>query len=312
MALARRAASSTLKVAVPASTSNVGTGFDALGIALDHRLTATWSPAEKTSVDREGPLSESLLSVGRDPVLRGMRRAAILAGKDLPSGHLLVRTDFPPARGLGASGAGLVAGLLLGNKLVGGRLSKEVLLEEAIKLEGHPENATASLLGGATWSGADGKGGWVRIPVALHKDLRFLLIVPPYPLATKRAREVLPSSVAFARATAQASRVPLLLEGLRTLDPVLLRVGVLDELHVAPRLKLLTGAESMLQFADQAGALATTLSGAGSALLVLTRVGDSKALETRLRARVRRLWGESGDVLRAAPVKRGAEFVKGS
>ncbi|RMH02397.1 MAG: hypothetical protein D6702_08930 [Planctomycetota bacterium] len=309
MALARSRPPRALALRVPASTSNLGPGFDAFGVALSPALKVRWRPAEKLELLRGGGLAESVLPIGRDPVLRGLRRAAILAGGGPPPGRIEVEAPFPPGRGLGASGAGLVAGLLLGNRLLGDRIPHEEILAEAIQLEGHPENATASLLGGAHWSAPGPDRRWRHLPVHLHRDLRFLLVVPPYPLATRRAREVLPDRVPFARAAAQARRPPLLLEGLRTLDEDLIRIGIEDDLHVAPRLRQLTGARSVLEFAARAGAIATTLSGAGSALLVLTRRGQLLQLEQRLKTRVRRLWGESGQVLRAQAESRGASFL---
>jgi len=299
---------SPLKLVVPASTSNVGPGFDALGIALNLVLEVAWKPGPRNRLERKGALAESVLSFGQDPVRRGMRRAAMLAGRELPTGELEVRASFPPARGLGASGAGLTAGLLLGNRLTGNRVSKEDLLQEAIQLEGHPENAAASFLGGGHWSLPGPKGGWIHLPVALHRDLRFLLVLPPYPLSTGRAREVLPVSVPFGKAVAQSRRIPALLEGLRRLDPELLRAGIEDDLHVQPRLKQLAGQKGMLAFARESGALGATLSGAGSALLVLTRSQGIAGLEKRLAGKAARLWGESGGVLRARPAARGAFF----
>ena len=297
-----------LRLRVPASTSNVGPGFDSFSIAVDHFVDLRWEPSERIEIERKGGLVESTLSPGRDPVLRGMRRAAVLAGANLPPGKITVESGFPPGRGLGASGAGMVGGLLIGNRLTGSKLSPEVLLAEAIALEGHPENATAALLGGAHWSVPRAKNDWLHHPVQLHKDLRFLVVIPPYPLATGRSREVLSTSVSLQRAVEQARRTPILLAGLRRLDPELIRLGIQDELHVAPRLKLLTGAQSVLDFAEKAGAIAATLSGAGSALLVLTRTGELRALEAKLQNRVKRLWGESGSVLNARVCAKGATF----
>jgi homoserine kinase len=298
-----------LRLRVPASTSNVGPGFDCFSIAVDHYLDLSWKAGERIEIERLGGLAESTLSPGRDPVMRGMRRAAVLSGGTLPPGKLTVEAAFPPGRGLGASGAGLVAGLLLGNKLTGTTLSPEVLLKEAIALDGHPENATASLLGGSHWSVPKAKDAWLHYPVTLHKDLRFLVVIPPYPLETGRAREALPTSVSLQRAVDQARRTPILLHGLRKLDPELIRIGIQDELHVAPRLRLLTGARSVLDFAEKSGAIASTLSGAGSGLLILTRTGEMRALETKLQNRVKRLWGESGSVLNARVALKGAAFL---
>jgi len=278
-------------------------------VAVDHFVDLRWEPGERTELVRNGPLSESQLSLGRDPVLRGMRRAAVLAGVNLPTGKVTVDSSYPPGRGLGASGAGLIGGLMIGNRLTGGKLAPERMLTEAIGLEGHPENATASLLGGAHWSVPDERKDWVHLPLVLHKDLRFLLVIPPYQLSTQRSREVLPTSVSLQRAVQQARRTPMLVEGLKKLNPELIRIGVQDELHVAARLKLLTGAKLILDFADKAGAIASTLSGAGSALLVITRTGAVRELESKLAKRVERLWGDDGHVLNARVALKGAAFV---
>ena len=299
-----------LRLRVPASTSNLGPGFDAFSVALDLALDVRWSPAERNSLDRQGGMAESQLGLGQDPVLRGMRRAARLAGKPLPSGALTVSAPFPPGRGLGASGSGLVAGLLLGNRLTGGTIKQAALLDEAIGLEGNPENAVGAMLGKAHWSVRTVAGRWRHLEVPLHRDLRFLVVVPPYPLDTKRSREALPAKVALKRAVRQAQRPPALLEGLRRLDEELIRTGIQDELHVAPRLKLLTGGQAMLDFATEAGAIGATLSGAGSALLVVTRAGQVRTLEARLQARAKRLWGVTGGVIAARAHGKGAAFVR--
>ncbi|MDG1405708.1 MAG: hypothetical protein P8R35_05775, partial [Planctomycetota bacterium] len=295
---------------VPASTSNLGSGFDAFGVALNTDITIRFIPGEKTQLERFGALLESKLRLGQDPVVRGMRRAASLANKSLPSGKIEVDSSFPPGRGLGASGAGLSGGLILGNRLLGSPLSDEVLLNEAIDLEGNPENAVASFKGGAHWSAPLGKDSYAHLPITIHRNVRFLLVIPPYPLETKKSRGALPKSVALYRAVRQAQRPPLLLEGLRSLQPELIRAGIDDDLHVAPRLKLLKGANQLIDFAYKAGALGATISGAGSALLIVSRTGEISNLETRMRSRVKRLWGSDGIVISTTVQHKGAQFQR--
>jgi homoserine kinase len=239
-----------------------------------------------------------------------MRRAAMLAGRSIPPGLIRVSAPFPPGRGLGASGAGLVAGLLLGARLCGKDLPQEVLLREAIELEGNPENAVAALLGGAHWSLRLKDGAWRHLSVDLHRDLRFLFVLPPFPLDTRRAREVLPASVPLASAVGQAQRAGALQQALRTLEPELLRAALEDALAIEPRLRLLTGVGKVIDFAYDAGALGATLSGAGSGVLVLAHRAGLDALAARLRRRVERLWGESGLLLRAAPTAEGARILR--
>ncbi|MCP4094311.1 MAG: hypothetical protein GY747_12775 [Planctomycetes bacterium] len=298
------------RLRVPASTSNVGPGFDAFSIALDLDLEVRWAPADKFTLERSGAIAQSDLRMGQDPTVRGMRRAATLAAVELPSGHLKISAPFPPGRGLGASGAGLVAGLMLGNRLTGNKLSDQILLDEAIQLEGNPENAVGAKMAGAHWSIASGPDQWIHMPVHLHRNLRLLLVIPPYSMPTKRSREALPTSVSFQRAMRQAHRPPILLEGLRTLKPDYIRLGVEDDLHVAPRVKLMTGARAMMDFAYEAGALGATLSGAGSALLIISRTGEVSNLEARLRSRAQRLWGEDGLVMTVKTTNRGAQFLR--
>ncbi|MBC8371708.1 MAG: hypothetical protein H8E25_17030 [Planctomycetes bacterium] len=304
------ASSRPLLLRVPASTSNLGSGFDAFSIALNLDITIRFIPGDKTEIERFGALRESKLRLGQDPVIRGMRRAASLANLTLPPGKIEVDADFPPGRGLGASGAGLAAGLLIGNRLLGDPLSNEVLLNEAIALEGNPENAVAAFKGGAHWSAPIDKQNHVHLPVTLHRNLRFLLVIPPYPLETKKSRNALATSVALYRAVRQAQRPPVLLEGLRSLNPQLIRAGIADDLHVAPRLKLLQGAKELITFSYKAGALGATISGAGSALLVVSRSSEIKDLETRLRRRVKRLWGSDGQVVAAMAQNKGAQFQR--
>ncbi|MFT7516260.1 MAG: homoserine kinase [Myxococcota bacterium] len=304
------ASSRPLQLRVPASTSNLGSGFDAFGIALNRDITIRFISGEKTRLERFGALCESTLRLGQDPVIRGMRRAASLAHLSLPTGTIQVEADFPPGRGLGASGAGLSAGLLIGNRLLGEPLSKEELLNEAIALEGNPENAVAAFKGGAHWSAPLDRQNYAHLPIALHRNLRFLLVIPPYPLETKKSRNALPTSVSFHRAVRQAQRPPLLLEGLRSLDPQLIRAGIEDGLHVAPRLKLLRGANELINFAYKAGALGATISGAGSALLIVSHTGAIKDLETRMTSRVKRLWANDGQVISTAPQLKGAQFQR--
>ncbi len=299
----------TLNLSVPASTSNLGVGFDALGVALGLKMEICWTPSPRVSVRRNRALAESTLPTGRDPVVRGMRRAARLIGQSLPTGSLDISANFPPGRGLGASGAGMVAGLILGNRLLKGKMPATSLLKEAIALEGHPENAVAALLGGAHWSVPLEKGDWKHLQVPLHRDLRFLLVIPPYSLDTAKSRRALPEKVSFKVAAHQARRVPALLEGLKSLDAKTLKEGLTDQLHTPNRLRLLAGARPIMDTASRAGALGATLSGAGSAILVLARTGGLRKLEQVLKNKVSRLWGQKGHVLLTRPHAKGAAFL---
>jgi homoserine kinase len=186
-----------------------------------------------------------------------------------------VRSTIPLGRGLGSSGAAVAAGLVAARAISGKALKTQRLVDWGLSLEGHPDNVTASLLGGCTIGVPTARGVCVlRVPV--HSSLGFAIAWPAQPLATERSRAVLPREVPFTDAVENARRLPLLLEGLRTGEPELLRQGGRDRLHESYRLPLLPGAAAALAAAREAGAWLATLSGAGSGLVAL---GPLEAME---------------------------------
>ncbi len=263
-----------LLVRVPASTSNLGPGFDCLGLALSLFLEVRLTPHAGAGheIDRRGP-GEGELPLPRDDLLlRAFERA-----RGELQGHYRfeVTSEIPIGRGLGSSGAAIVAGLLLAREL-GARLPEEALLSEGIALEGHPDNVAAALFGGLTLCTRGNGGRWMLLTPPLAANLGFAVAWPAQPLATKRARAVLPASVPFADAAENPRRLALLLEGLRSGERELVAAGAEERLHVRYRLPLLPGAERALEAAREAGAWAATLSGAGSGLVA---VGARDAME---------------------------------
>lgn len=273
---------SRLAVRVPASTSNLGCGFDALGLALGLWIEVRAESGDPSSTNREPELvlEDQLGGPQEWPGAEHdlLRRALQLAlGKQTPPpGWILrVRSSIPIGRGFGSSGAATAAGLLLGRALAGeGRepargSALDGQLKLGLELEGHPDNVTASLLGGCTVCvPRQGKApALARIPIC--EDLAFAAAWPPTPLSTGRARSVLPPSVPFQDAVENARRAALLVRGITTGDPELLAEGFQDRLHVPFRTPLLPGSVEALEAALQAGGIASTLSGAGSGLIAV-------------------------------------------
>jgi homoserine kinase len=255
-----------LRVRAPATSANLGPAFDAAGIALDWWDELEVRPAPADAIQVSGEQAE-LLPTGPDNLVAvAMRRLAAEAGVDLPPLHLSVVKGFPLGRGFGSSAAAVVLGLTAARELVAPDLPDAELLALAFELEGHPDNATPCLHGGATLAWVeDGRPRWRAVPV--HPDLVAVALVAPEPMATAEARRLLPERVPFAVAAhtgGRAAMLPLALAG----DAELLLPATEDLLHQPERLAQAPASASLLELLRTRGH-AAFLSGAGPSLLVL-------------------------------------------
>jgi homoserine kinase len=260
------AAGPGVRVRAPATSANLGPGFDAAGLALDWWDTLEVHPAPSTSIRVSGEQAE-VIPVGRgNLVLRAMRRLAAEVGGDLPPLHLSLVKGFPLGRGFGSSAAAVALGLLAARALLAPELSLGEVLALATELEGHPDNVAPCLEGGATlcWSEA----GAVRSrAVPVHPELAAVALVAPEPMSTVKARRLLPAQVRFAaaaRSVGRAALLPLALGG----DFDLLLPATEDVLHQPTRLAGAPRAARMLELLRGKGQ-AAFLSGAGPSLLLL-------------------------------------------
>ena len=256
----------TIRVRAPATSANLGPAFDAAGIALDWWDELEVRPAPVDAIQVSGEQAE-LLPTGRDNLVAvAMRRLAEAAGAPLPPLHLTVVKGFPLGRGFGSSAAAVVLGLVAARRLVAPGLPDTELLALACELEGHPDNATPCLQGGATLAWVeDGRPRWRAVPV--HPDLVAVALVAPEPMATSEARRLLPERVPFAVAAhtgARSAMLPLALAG----DPELLLPATEDLLHQPQRLARAPDSARLLERLRTAGH-AGFVSGAGPSLLVL-------------------------------------------
>jgi len=217
-------------VRVPASTSNLGPGFDALGLALGLQTSLTAEPAEATELTIRGEGAAQLPRGSENLILRRMRQLAELLGHRLPPLRIDVLSGIPLERGLGASGAASLCGLLAANVLLDGGLDRQALLELAVRLEGHPDNVTPSLLGGCTVSAIDGQRV-IALRVPWSDTLRVALCVPELAMPTEAARALLPPVYSRADAAYNIQRVGLLVAALASGSYDALRTAVEDRLH---------------------------------------------------------------------------------
>lgn len=256
------------RVRVPCSTSNLGSGFDTLGLALDRYLEAAFTPGgRRLELERTGTLRTLETPVEQDHVFATFTAALASAGIE-PRGMLRVCSEIPVARGLGSSAAAFVAGYELARAVRGLAADPEGTFLLAHRRESHGDNAAACALGGLR-AVVPGSGGARPLLLPLSEAVGFAYAAPAAGTATMAARAALPREVAHEVAVAELGRVVALTRGLASADPALIRIGIEDELHVPHRLPLIPGAYNAIGAGYDAGAWGVTISGSGSGLIAL-------------------------------------------
>jgi len=272
-------------VEAPASSANLGAGYDCLGVALalTNRIEVEvrgWSRGEiELTIDGEG---RNELSEDHDNrFVRGLEAAIEAARGRVPDGvgwRIQMRNEIPLSRGLGSSAAATVAGVIAANELLGGELDLAAQLRIAAEVEGHPDNVAAVLLGGFVVS-AMTPDGVTAVRFDAPRDLRAVLFVPELRLSTKDMRKALPAKVPLADAVANLGALAVGVAGLATGRTDLLRLLTVDALHEPYRAAAYPQLPRLVQAARDAGALGACLSGAGSTILAFA---DSMADITRI------------------------------
>ncbi len=262
-----------MKIKVPATSANIGSGFDALGIALT--MYNEIEIEESDALDIISLDSVDVPKTADNLIFRSICRVYEECGKPEPKGmRILQRNVVPMARGLGSSSTCVVAGLLGANKLLGDPIDKGGLVDIACSIEGHPDNTTPALLGGLT-SAAVERGRVYAVTLHVADKFRFAAFIPDFELKTSLARSVLPEAVPREDAVYNLSRSALMAGSLATGNIENLRVAVQDKLHQPYRLGLISGAESVFDLSYEIGSLATYISGAGPTIMSIIRKDDS-------------------------------------
>ncbi len=286
------------RAVAPASTSNLGPGFDCLGLALALPLSVT---AERISdgfrIARRGEGSDLALDPHRDPVLHAFRHLCRAAHEPVPTVALTIRSAIPVARGLGSSAAAIVAGLTLANHWLGGRFGDNELLAEAIRLEGHPDNVAPSLRGGMILSMPLRRGGFEALRLAPPRGLGITLVVPEVRVSTEKARALLPKRIALRDAAANTARALALLTVIASRRFDLLADALVDVYHVPHRARLIPAYDAVVAAGRRAGAYGVTISGSGPTLLAFHAPGAG----ARVGAAMIRAFARGGVPARAIP-----------
>ena len=290
----------SVTVRVAGSTSNLGAGFDCVGVAVGRwlRLTARVAdaPGRLITIERSGTLRDLNTAPEADLVYRGFVAACRRAGLEAPAGLTLnADSDIPLARGLGSSAAATVAGAAAAAALLEVKLDRAGLAELASELEGHPDNVAPAVFGGANLVLRD-SDGLVVTPLPLHPSLALVFAVPDFTVETKRARAALPATVPHADAVRAAAKSAALVHGLAHADARLLAAGLDDVLHVPFRRALVPGYDEVTKAARQAGALGATLSGSGPTIVAVVAAGGEGGGVRAVGDAMVRAWAARGTI----------------
>jgi homoserine kinase len=297
--MARPRIGQAVVVDVPATTANLGPGFDCLGAALDlnnrFEMRCIDGGPERFELIIEGSEGSHLRGGPDNLVYRAAQRVWREAGMDPVALEARVRLAVPPARGLGSSATAIVAGLMGANALADEPLSIEKLLELAIDIEGHPDNVVPSLLGGLCLTAKAASRRWRVVRCEWSQAVAAVVAIPDMRLSTSEARRALPRAVPVRDAVVNLGSLTLLLQGLRTGNGDLVADGMHDRLHEPYRWGLIHGGRDVHRACLEAGAWGCAISGAGPSLLALCPPGATEAVSEAMV----RTWQSRGVASRA-------------
>lgn len=262
------------KIKIPASTANMGAGFDSLGMALSLYNEVEFDIRESgyfqievietnDSTNEESievPLNEENL------IYQSIQTTLNITGIQMPGLHIRQINRIPQTRGLGSSSACIVGGIIAGNIISGGILSTDAMIDIACSIEGHPDNVLPTFIGGMT-AGAMVENSVKFVSIDPPRDLKCCMLIPDFPLSTSQARAVLPDNVSMEDAIFNLSRSALMVGAMAQGRFDLISVALEDRLHESYRKTLIHGFDEVTRAAKKAGALGCCLSGAGPTML---------------------------------------------
>ena len=264
----------TYIVRVPATTANIGSGFDTLGMSLGLYNVVQFVPIPgralvDTEIKAEGEGVDQISSGLDNMIIKAMSETAERAGKDIPGGHMYLINRIPFARGLGSGSAALASGVFLANMLMGEPFERKEILDITAEMEGHPDNAAPAILGGFCMALLkEGKVTAERIDIPSH--WKAVVTIPDFELHTEKARAVLPKNYSRNDAVHNIGAVSFLMAAFMYQKPEYLKFGLDDVIHVPYRLGLIPGAVNVISNAEKAGAYGATISGSGPTIIAFS------------------------------------------
>lgn len=274
------------KITVPATTANLGAGFDCIGAALSLYNHFTFSVPEKSSptqlsITIQGTEAQRVSTDASNLVYQSFHQFYQHLGQETPPVAINIELGIPLARGLGSSATAIIGGLMGANELAGKPLTQTEIMHLAIGIEGHPDNVVPAFLGNCQLSVANGNN-WEICEIPWHKNLVPILAIPDFELSTEAARAVLPSQVSYSDAVFNIAHLGLLLRGLETNNRDWLQVAMEDKLHQPYRKTLIRGYDKVKKAAINVGAYGMVISGAGPTLLALADTSLAQTVATAM------------------------------
>jgi homoserine kinase len=270
-------------IRVPATTANLGAGFDCIGAALSLYNEFTFTPIETA------PLVITVVGLEADRVDLDASNLAYQAFLKLyaqidrtpPGIKLEIKLGVPLARGLGSSATAIVGGLLGANALAGNPLSSAEVMQLAIEMEGHPDNVVPALIGGCRLA-ATAANGWAIADIPWHSSIVPVVAIPNFELSTAAARSVLPNEYSRADAIFNTAHLGLMIRGLETGNAEWLTAGLVDRIHQPYRQQLIPGYTDVESAVIATGGYGMVISGAGPTLLAITTAERAKTVATAM------------------------------
>lgn len=249
-----------IRIKVPATSANLGSGFDVMGLAIDRYNIFNFVDGYKEPED--------------NLIYNSYKRVFEHLGKELIPLEIRVEENVPRARGLGSSATCIVGGIMGANEILGAPLDPKEILELATEIEGHPDNVAPAIYGGLMVSVREGERIYTgKLPV--KNDLEFIALVPDFELETTIARSVLPKEIPLGDGIYNVGRASMLITALITGENSLIKIGLQDKFHQSTRGKLIQGFDNIISTAYEYGALGCYLSGAGPTIMSIGEDGDS-------------------------------------
>lgn len=270
-------------IRVPATTANLGSGFDCIGAALSLYNEFTFTPIETETlvIAVQGLEAARVNTDATNLAYQAFLKLYSRIDRTPPVIQIEIRLGVPLARGLGSSATAIVGGLLGANALAGNPLSPAEIMQLAIEMEGHPDNVVPALIGGCQLA-ATSASGWAIADIPWHGTIVPVVAIPNFELSTAEARSVLPTEYSRADAIFNTAHLGLTIRGLETGNAAWLTAALTDRIHQPYRQKLIPGYTDVAQAVIAAGGYGMVISGAGPTLLALSSAESSEAVATAM------------------------------
>ena len=260
------------KVTVPATSANIGVGYDCLGVALDYYLELMVSESESIEYLENG--EEFSIPLEENYIYSTIKLIEEKYNKKVPNYKVeIIKNEIPVSRGLGSSSSAIIAGILIADKFLGGILSEDDMAKLATEIEGHPDNVLPAIFGGMILASHDSENFYYsRIP--FDNNIYFYVMIPDFKLSTEKARAVLPKEYKVSDLISNASKLGLLIDSFHRKNYDDLRFLLDDKVHQPYRFSLINNSEDIFNYSEKHGALGEYISGAGPTLISLNYKND--------------------------------------